>query len=446
MFNKILITGDFSRISNKKIEQEKNIEWLYYMLKTPLEFSTESSIQLFPSIEDRPIVDTLLKEIGITGLESWVSKYNESTISTKALAIIKEIFEDSLVICLEIPNWLERVLSDINCIVLEVIFHPVRFMPDLLLGFASKNKSIDSILESFSVPQFNIFLEANMIKSYNKRLTNSSFFEDSEDYLLITGQMNIDRSLICEYHLKSIYDYKDKLMDYAKEYQYVIYKAHPYMAKNSINREELKKQIIFLKTIFNNVKVTNTDFYWLISQDEIKKNISLSSGTGIESSYFGVESEFLYSYQWSVKENQNNANILYYHGINQSFLYPDFWEKILYSIVKTKKSSFNVSYQKNRLRKTLIQSWGFGLTDLGGEDRIYRIDKENKSQADKNIANVVKNMASHKNYSTLDIEFEKIKRNKDKMKSFLINILLDLNQKIVFFYYKNYLLQVIEKS
>jgi hypothetical protein len=432
MIDKIIITGDFSRVSNKKLEQAKNIEWLFNILKTSLEFTVENKIKMFPSLEDKYLVDLFLNEIGIMGIESWITRYNSNIVSERAKNMLKEVFENSVVICLEMPTWLENFLDEINCIVIEVIFHPVRFMSDLLLGFASKNEHVNDILKEFSLPIFNMYNEANLIKSYNQRLSNSSFFSESENYLLITGQMDIDRSLICDLHLKSIYNYENELKAYAKEYNYVLYKPHPYMAKDAIKREDLKNQIIFLKSIFTNVKVTNNDFYWLVSQKEVRKVVSISSGTGIEAIFFNKESDFLYKYQWSVDGQKSESK--FFHAINQSFLYPDFWEKILFPFINTKSSLFNKEYQKNRLRKTIIQSWGFSLTDLGSEERLLNIDKENKQISDQNISILVNDLKNNNlNFSKLDIEFKKIANNKEHMKDFLTRILSNLtNENKVF--------------
>jgi len=425
--NKIIITGDFSRISNKKMEQKKNIEWLFNILKTPLEFSTDTEIKIFPSSLEEKIVDIILSEIGIMGIESWVSRYNLDITSNYVLNILNEVFSQSLVICLEIPYWLEKALEKIDCIVLEVIFHPVRFMPDLLLGFASKNKKIDNILKEFSVPIFNMYSEACLIKSYNQRLENSGYFKESENFLLITGQMDVDRSIICNYHLKTIYDYENELIEYAKTYNDVIYKPHPYMLKDSVKMENIKNQVMFLKSIFKNVRVTNIDFYWLISQNEIKKTLSLSSSTGIEARFFGISSDFLYKYQWSVDTQVTEDKFFY--PINQSFLYPDFWGRILSPFMDTSINRFDKNYQKNRIRKTIIQSWGFSLTDFGAEERLFNIDKKNKKNSDQQAINLVRKLdIVSKEFSKLDIEFNKNANDKSTMTIFLTSILNNLEK------------------
>lgn len=425
--DKVIITGDFSRVNSGKLEQLSNIKWLFNILSNAIGSTVDIPVIMYPENSQCNDVLNIVSRIGIVGKESWVSRYNAEVISKYSYTELEKIFKNSLVICLESPSWFEKFIDDIGSIFIEVIFHPVRFMNDLFLGFSSKNEKISKAISKYKVSNYNIRNEAGFIKAYNQRLKNDQFWKERDDCLLITGQMDVDRSLISQYHVKTFFDYKDDFIRLASEYKSVYYKPHPYMANNSENRENLKNQLSFLDICFPEVNVTNQDFYWLLSQDRISKCVSISSGTGIESEYFGVCGEFLYEYPWDVLHKGTNKTG-YYYAIDQEFLYPSFWADLLNDFSEVNKIEYEKSYIPNRLRKSLIQSWGFSLQDFGAKKRLLDVDLSNKNTADKNISDLMfEYKKTHKKKCALTVEFERFKNDKSQLKIMLKEILSDLN-------------------
>lgn len=402
---KVIITGDFFRFKagsgpNSELDQLSNIEWLYQVLSTPLTHLGYEVAQWPQSKYDREFID-LCRSFNIpshlpANPTLWVSAYSRVHFTEFQLDAFKRIFADAIIIAFEAPDFLSNICKQCGIPLIEVIFHPVRYMPDLMLGIGISGQSNNDALAQYAVSDYELKQEASLLKATNCRLKNSSFLPDWQDVLLFTGQTMVDRSLIHDGMLVDLWTYRDKIADVFSGYDYVLYKPHPFMIKDM-------KNIAIIKDFFNSLggawelRVTSMDYYWLLSQGIISSNISISSGSTVEAKYFGVDSHFLAEYPWHLSPDESKPGETLFYPIMHDYFYPDFWATLLgHDAASSPAENYKMRYQPNRLRKSLLQAWGASRYGFGTEKKLYDIETANANEAMKNTTELAKQLANRK--------------------------------------------------
>ena len=116
-------------------------------------------------------------------------------------------------------------------------------------------------------------------------------------------------------------------------------------------------EIIKYINSLGNVKIIDENFYSLISRNDIKKVVSISSGTCCEARYFQKEAEFLLK-EGVPRQTCNNVELDKYVSIYQDFFSLNFWSHILEPFVETKKFDRKITIEgaANKLRNSRIKS------------------------------------------------------------------------------------------
>lgn len=397
--NKIIVTGDFTRLSHKdqkwKYDQFKNIKWLFTLLKPVLTAAFDLPVDYWPKAEDISKYDkSFIEKIFECELNSesidlqWAQRSDSEISSCATLGLLNDLFSGALVISLETPNFFINYCEGMNIPIVDIIFHPVRFMPDLMFGMRSS--AFKTSVSKYAVSDLIIKNEAALIEAYNKRKKNVKFFNGAGNSLLILGQMDVDRSLVENGNFKALDDYIDEIKHLSRAHDSVLYKPHPYMINTT---EKLNYLAGVVKKISNKIRVTSTDFYWLLAQDELSSVAAVSSGGVIEAGYFGKNTHFLKGYQWKLACDKNKSSDSYYPIMNL-FMSKEFWTQSFgIGGYEERDDGFELGYwisHKNMIRKSLIQSWGFSITDLGADSFLLENDRKNSRLIAENCASLVK--------------------------------------------------------
>ena len=117
------------------------------------------------------------------------------------------------------------------------------------------------------------------------------------------------------------------------------------------NDDEIMKWVKSL----SNVEIIDDNFYKLMSKDNIKKVVSISSGTCAEAKYFEKDVQYLLQ-QGVPRQVENQFDKDKYISIYQDFFSLNFWSDILEPFVKTEKfeKEITIAGTKNKLRNSRI--------------------------------------------------------------------------------------------
>lgn len=352
-FKKIIITGNLFRVGNssnpKESNQNINIRWLYNLLSPTLNsvFGCEIT-PLFWTTNSIFNAGYIYEEQGLKpSIENFSYIYDSKKISPKVYDYITHFFKDSLVIGLELPPFFIKVFDKLKIPYIDFMFHPARFMPDLIMGLRTGSPEIFNTLKQYCINNDFIYSYAGLRKA--------SFHKTKYDYLipnsaLIPGQVYGDTSLITPqggYYEYS--DFSEKIKNVIDTHEHVYIKPHP------LNRE---KKFTSMFSKYNNVSfITDKNFYELISSQEIISVNALTSSTVYEARYFGKNADWFAKYPFDFGNNASEFNKFRYLPVYQDFLKPNFWRDLFNLPIDSNSKEYSI--ESNVLRSCLHVDWGY---------------------------------------------------------------------------------------
>ena len=280
--------------------------------------------------------------------DRWAQIYYKKDYNKKAYDYIYSIFKDSLVISYELEECMLAALEYFNIPYIEINLDPIRFLEDIMLCFKTNNKEAYARLLDYRVDEEFLYLSANYIKAFYATMENKT---TNERNVLFLGQTECDKTLVDEKsgEIYSILNRKEEFKKAISGFDNIFYKRHP-LVKND-------KEIIEYINSLGNVKIIDENFYSLISRNDIKKVVSISSGTCCEARYFQKETEFLLK-EGVPRQTCNKVELDKYVSIYQDFFSLNFWSHILEPFVKTEKfdRKITIGGASNKLRNSRIKT------------------------------------------------------------------------------------------
>ncbi len=261
--------------------------------------------------------------------KKWSEIYYNTKYNKKAYDYIYSVFKNSLVISFEIEDVVSSALSYFDIPHIDMNLDPIRFLPDLMLCFKTKIKDVYGEILKYRVPEEFLYMHANYFKDI--------YYQESEsrsvgNNVLFLGQTSIDKTVVNPKTGKiyTILEHKKEFEKSVSGYDNILYKSHPY-----VNREFEKKVVEYLKSV-NNLKIIDGNFYRLCSRPDIKKVVSISSGTCSEAKYFGKTTQNLLR-EGVPRQTEDKFDENKYVSIYGDFFSLNFWSDILSPLIKTKK-------------------------------------------------------------------------------------------------------------
>lgn len=321
---KIIFTSDLLKVDDRKSDlylnpQDINIDWLYALFSKNVKNLGYQEVTKLNGVEGGfdSIRWNIFNTLGLPLCSaSWAMIYEGNYGQDLINQILEPYFIETDLVCgFELPPYFINFLNKNNINYLDFTIHPIRFLPDYILGVRTNIKYIQAKLNLSKLPDSIIHGFADISKSRTVRIArNTNIVEDS---VLFLGQIEIDSSLIKDGKIASMDELENSLIDLSMAYPKIYYKAHPH-----------SKSIELLKKSVNKIgkcQWYEMNAYDAYAQDQFALVATLSSGGAYEAKYFGKKTKTYLN----VKEhfNYENPHIeQIYYPIYKDILNPNYWD------------------------------------------------------------------------------------------------------------------------
>lgn len=298
-FERIVITGDLMRpfpSSNGWVSAtSKNIRWLRHVLNPALQ-ATGLPISMLAWDErmqrhegrffDAPVVASRMRQ-GLSGkaedpaasLQAWASWTERIPVHSSFIEALSGAVEGALVIGYEMPPAMIDALQTLGRPFVDVVLHPVRFMPDLVFALRSNVPQWHEIFLQHRLPESAIAQQAALIAA------KAAWMPPPEPLTpgcaLVLGQVGIDRAVVSGGRFVSLADHLPALHTLCVEQSQVLFKPHPY----GVGQDRSAQAVL----AFPAIQTTQSNFYHLVTQPQIEVVVALNSSGLHEARYFGKQ-------------------------------------------------------------------------------------------------------------------------------------------------------------
>lgn len=347
---KIAITGDFLRINREGVfGQSTNIRWLYYLLSPFLSLLGKeiTPTLITGNLSTESITNKFYMAQGVLpSLKAWITLYASSP-NLRQRALLQAYFSNSLVISFELPDIVKFGLIELGIPFIDFTIHPVRFMQDLLFGVRSNIPLIQDVFAPWRVTEDSISIEAGCAQATLCRLPRLKPCEDADDIALFACQTSEDKVLIQNGQFLTTEDFFDDFVKISSNHDKILVKPHPY--------EKNKKNQYLLTQLFAKSEVIKSNFYHILSHENVTTVYSLTSSTTIEARYFNKKGIHVAHYPYIFSENTLTETI--YMSIRPCFLQTKLWIKI-FELLDIPLKNKHIPSMNIDIRKSLNNYWG----------------------------------------------------------------------------------------
>lgn len=362
--SKLILTGDIFRpfLVNNRWESAtwKNVRWLNGIIGTAAglagwEVSTVSwdpaLTRRHQDVDVREIYDAMKLPLNIEG---WCKLISQPALPTAVESQLQSLFSADLVVGYEMPEHLLNLLNRAGIAVIDVVLHPVRFLDDIIFALRTNRPDIHARLLRHEIQKNEMIRQAGFIKA--KAAWMKQPLPLSSGASLLLGQVDTDRAAVdtATGALRSLADHAEALLDLVVRSSSTLFRAHPYQSAES-------KSLSFIKRL-QSVRLTNANYYQLLSQNEIETVCALNSSGLVEAELFGKEAIWLappcYRFGTDNPEERKYGAAVPQDG---AWYAPGFWEAVRLNAGLSEDHP--VPLIPNRLRRSLNADWGFSAID-----------------------------------------------------------------------------------
>lgn len=357
-----VFTGDFLRpnAAGHRPTQHHNIRWLRNILSTPIAMATGLDDSVFcwnsGGVQDGLLGDhdvaRLYRSFGLPcSIHSWARIHGIDVLPRRFEEMLRDRFRGAFVIGFEMAPYLTSFLDREGIFYVNVSVHPVRFLDDLLLGFASNHPGIREALFAHRLRDEAIRLTAGLQKATAARSFNKAFRPGSALFLMQTWH---DQSQLRDGRFVSPADFLDEIIACAAGHAEFLVKEHP-LGPNPATAT--------MAALIPNMRLVDINVYRLLSVPEISTVATLSSSVGFEAGYFGKTSRFFLREPLKLRRDETDDPAGYV-AIRDAFLTPDFWRDVLACVMPvTAHDGITLPFKPNRLRIAIRGFWAFNEID-----------------------------------------------------------------------------------
>lgn len=355
---RVIVTGDILRPyplhdGGWEPATEKNINWLYRVMTFAMS-SLDVPVERFmwserTDIDARHHFDApmLYASLGLdVGTPNWARMRSSSSAVESLVVALRGITRNSLVVGYEMPPAMIDALDELDVPFIDIVLHPIRFLPDLLFGFRSNRSSAQAFFQSQAIAPDSIRRSAALITAKAAWMPPPQA-ELVPGTLLLLGQVANDASLSRpDGTFLSLADFRAQLLQLSFDYSQVLYKPHPYEA----GHESMHR----LLADFPSFKPATDNFYRLVARDEVCGVAAINSSGLVEAPYFGCESIGLAAPLYRFDDTEDG-----HVGIDNRWLAPHFWQ----ALFSGGPEHAAATLPADTLRKSMNADWGFGQID-----------------------------------------------------------------------------------
>jgi len=310
MINKIIVTGDVRR----PLGQTTNIKTIFNLIKVPIEMVT-TGVEVIEDSRNRDVISH----------NEWAQLFDKESGYYSNLS---DFGSNVLVIGFEIPPVAVREITGCGSKVINVTLSPIRFLSDLCWNFEFYGMQGD--LTQFEISEEQIKYEAGLVKAACVFMAGK---ELTQPTVLLVGQTLIDRSVIGDSKFLSLLDFTPQIQALC-HHHHTIFKPHPH--ENNL--------------LLNYPIVSDINIYKLLSDENLKTVVAVSSSVLDEAGYFGKQAIALKDTKYYEKKK---------HISTENFINPIFWENILRLVIKTESPApIKLNCPRNFARKIFRAYWG----------------------------------------------------------------------------------------
>ncbi len=335
----------------------KNARWLGHLLGWPLSRATgleTERVSFEPGgFDPRLFYDAMGLRLDAI---SWASVIHLTELPDAAREALARPFDGALVIGVEIPDVMQRVLAEGGIPFVDVVSHPVRFMDDLLFALRTNHPGIHAAptQHAFDVDRCTPFADLHRAKA-----AWMPPLDLPPATALITGQVATDKAVICPSRRRfvSLADYVEPLFDLCARHERVLFKPHPYQGADCPSRAVIQSM--------RAIQTVEHNFYYLMGQEQITDVYAINSGTVHEAPYFGKRG---HGFLAPLYEFGARAPVAGGAGacvpVTDAILSPAFWSDVLVPCVPTRADvPAGPPPRPSRLRRSLNADWDHGYID-----------------------------------------------------------------------------------
>ena len=358
---RIVFTGDFLRPSVAALRptQHENIQWLYRLLKVPVEMATGLPADIVHwdnnwlnrARLDIGTVEAIYRMMGHSpGIRAWPAVFAARTLPAPVEDMLLRMFAGSFVLGFEIPPYLAAFLDRHGIGFVDCSLSPVRFLDDVLFELSSNSEEITRALRPHGLSEAHFRLQAGIVSS---NVAKANPKPPRPNSLLVILQTRFDKVVIENGRFATVLDHLDRLKSVAADYDHLLIKEHPLEPQPEARRHLLK--------ILPHAQVTEENFYRLVSHDNVAGVAALSSSCVLEATCFGKKGHYLLP---GFSPSSLNAGIEGFH-IGDPVICPDFWRDILAAspCPVTPRDGLRLPAKPNRFRQQLRSAWSYNQID-----------------------------------------------------------------------------------
>jgi FMN phosphatase YigB (HAD superfamily) len=381
MVDTIFIASDF--LMTKEKEQASNRRWLLDFLRRPIEQATHVEPQSFGSSLTRPDAFSRAHFFALSGIEVDVAAtqfwFDDALISDDSLTYLaSHLRPNCVIIGYELSEQTRRLLSRVDVPWVDMWLHPIRFLDDVLFGFAASSEAVYNAISTFHISEDVFYLYADRIRIQYYKGVRRPDLPIKPGSALFIGQTLEDKAICDGGRMLNLLDFRGAFERLGSQYGTVYYSRHPFVKSGD-------EAILKLVQSCGFAKVVDWPAYQMLASGRITKVVSISSSVVHEARYFGIETDFLFKpvFQFGKQFGKH------YLSIYQEFVSPHFWSQALAPLLPTTQCE-RVIYleQKDKLRDMLNFYWSYRHVDKTEDIRqtLLAIDRKVQSLLPKKAA------------------------------------------------------------
>lgn len=283
------------------------------------------------------------------------------------------VCRDAIVIGIELPPSILRVLAHAGVPALDCIVHPWRFMDDIPLGWRSAVPEVAAALARFAVSDFDVRRHVGMIRAKARWLRRLQPAPLEPGTTLVLEQLPGDAAMIdpTRHRTVSWDDYRDVVQRLLHDGP-VAWRPHPYAGEHGT-----------IAALLGPRRMTRTNFYCLLADDHLESVVAISSGGVVEARAFGKPGRHLLDRDAGIAGAGWSEPV----PVIGHWLSPHFWSTVLAPLISTNPDVPVLPPEPDTFRRANNTDWDFGwirtITQDRAEERLaHRLDEAERQLAE----------------------------------------------------------------
>lgn len=346
--SRILLTGDLLRpdpADPARSESRRRIQWFEDLLAPALAQVTDLPVARVAAEGEHDLV-SLYRDAGLTpSLDTWAALY-AGDLPPRLESRLLDLFQDAVVIGMETPPSIARVLHGAGIPLIDGIVDPVRFLDDIPLSWRTPDAAVAARLEPFRLAPFDITRRVALIRAKNRWMPP---LDVPAGATLVLDQMASDSAVIDPVRGRRVSwdDYGDVLAS-LRSGGPLLWRPHPHSLPHPV-----------LEAAMRGVPKATDHFYRLLGTEAVREVVAISSGGVIEARHFGKTGRHLLDrYEGITVPGWRTLVPVVGHWVS-----PHFWRDVLRPLLPTRDDVPCVPCEKNFFRRSINCDWGFTWMD-----------------------------------------------------------------------------------